>query len=548
MQKRSAEFRVAIHTTSLFIVGAALTACGGGGDAGVTSDFAKAATLSATSSTPSEPSQKPAPSLPTPEALRASCAALKGQVVEGVTVTDTKRFEANQSTVPAGFCQVLGTRAPYLDMEVVLPDDWSGRYWQQGGGGFDGEIASGVTAIGTQVIALSPIISEKKAIYGASNGGNRKLNPLETSPVVWFNGTPEGKQSAVDYAYAALGTTMQFAKALAEKTFFKRPNYSYFNGCSNGGRNAYIAAERWPEEFDGIVTGCETMDMTGQAAAWLNVLKRPVTAQLNPVQMTAAHDAALGACDALDGVTDGIIANPGACKFNPAALTCGRLGAPLICLLPDQVETLQALMSDIRLSDGRVVFSGYFWSSELGIRLLYDLLGGGFGALATDDVTWLTPLRQVTYNADTMYDPFREGLMSLGADHNQAAVASFLSRSGKKMISWNGGNDGILSTKEHFRNWSNMTRSVRGDVSSRTRFFVVPGAGHGVGSQLSEVDWATAIVNWVENEQAPAQLTYSFKQGLTERTLPVCQYPKYPRYVGSGDVNASASYSCTSPN
>ncbi len=191
-------------------------------------------------------------SLPSVGTLTATCSSLKGQTIGGVSITNTKRIEAHAGTNASGFCQVSATRAPYLDIEVDVPDNWSGRLWHQGGGGFDGTIPTAVSTDASGVVtAVDPALAQKAAIYAASNGGNRANVPAQAAPTVWANGTPEGQRSGDDYAYAAIGTTLHFAKALSQAFFAKAPSHSYFNGCSNGGRNAYIAAQRWPDEYDG---------------------------------------------------------------------------------------------------------------------------------------------------------------------------------------------------------------------------------------------------------------------------------------------------------
>ena len=206
---------------------------------------------------------------PTIAELRASCADLRGKTLEGVTVTNTVRIEATSGVNASGLCQVLGTRAPYLDIEVTVPDGWSGRLFQQGGGGFDGRLASAITSVNGVVTAVHPAVTQRGAAYAASNGGSRSSNPAQAAPAVWISGTADAQAAATDYAYRAVGTTVTFAKAITRAIFASNPSYTYFNGCSNGGRNAYIAAERWPAEYSGIVAGCETMDMGGTTAGML---------------------------------------------------------------------------------------------------------------------------------------------------------------------------------------------------------------------------------------------------------------------------------------
>ncbi|WP_432730658.1 tannase/feruloyl esterase family alpha/beta hydrolase [Variovorax sp. W6] len=531
----------------LLALGLALHGCGGGGGGG-----AGFIPLPAPAPAPAPAAPPPAASSsPSAEQLRSTCGSLKGQVIEGVTVTQTTRFEAKAPLYSSGFCQVLGTRAPFLDIEIDVPDNWSGRYWQQGGGGFDGRIASAVTTdAGGTVTAVDPTLALKGAVYAASNGGNRANVPAQAAPAVWANGTADGQQSATDYAYAALGTTMHFGKAVAKAFFGSLPKRSYFNGCSNGGRNAYIVAQRWPQEFDGIVSGCETMDMAGQTSAWLRAASLTGTpAALSPAQTGAAYAAALSACDSLDGASDNLIGNPQACTFDPAVLQCGMAGAstdPSICLSAAQVGTLKSFLSDLKLSNGSTVLSGYSWGNGLGLG--WGGLGGGFAFLASGDAAWFTPARQSGFVLDTDFYMLSSGLARAGADHDKVAIASFVA-SGKKLISWHDGSDALLSPNDHYRNWTTMTGIAKSmglaDPDTATRFFIVPGGGHGAGASLQEVDWASAIMGWVEDGNAPTRMTYSFTSGGTARSMPVCQYPRYPKYNGSGDANAAANYTCT---
>lgn len=486
-----------------------------------------------------------------------TCASLKGATVGEVTVTETKRIEAAGDN-PA-FCQVMGTRAPYLDIEVDLPDNWSGRLWQQGGGGFDGTIPSAVMPnAATGATDLNMALKTGRAIYAASNGGNRAHLPKQAAPMIWMSSTEDGVQSAADYAYAALGTTREFAKALALSFYGKLPSWRYFNGCSNGGRNAYIAAERWPNEYDGIVSGCETMSMAGQTAEWMTLGASIGTpAALSSPQWESVSRAALATCDSLDGVTDGIIANNAACRFDPSVLQCGEPAAsadPAVCLSAQQVQTVRKLSSDLQLSNGATIYARYNWSPALAQTVpAYGILGGGFAQLATGDASWLTQAgKQQSFNVDRDFPVFQSGLRQLGADHDISKIAAYVA-SGRKMISWHDGADNLLSPNDHIRNYTTMTKVARtmglADPSTNTRFFIVPGGTHGQGAGLTEVNWFAAITAWVENDIAPAQLVYSSTDAATgtNRTLPVCQHPFYPRFDGTGDVNSAASYTCTMP-
>ncbi|MGH6637378.1 MAG: tannase/feruloyl esterase family alpha/beta hydrolase [Polaromonas sp.] len=489
-------------------------------------------------------------SVPTAAQLAAGCAALSGKTFAAAAVGSAIRVEADAAKGTPGYCQVKANRAPFLDIEVDLPDNWSGRFYQQGGGGFDGSVPTVVHS----TLGLHPALAKHGAVYAASNGGNRSNVPAEAAPGVWSTNAA----SATDYAYQAVGTTLKFGKAVTAAFYGKAPTYSYFSGCSNGGRNAYIAAQRWPTEYDGIVSGCETMDMAGQTAAWLRMAKITGTpAMPSTAQWSAAYRAAVAACDTLDGVADGVIANQAACTFDPASLTCGQPTASenqAICLTPEQTQTVKSVVSDIKLANGSTVYSRYSWAdfgAGLGPTTQW-VLGGGFAQLATNNKAWFVPSGtpgslQTTFDVDRDYNVIGNGLQQIGADHDKAAVAAYVA-SGRKLISWHGSADEGLSINEHLRNYATMMGAA--GTTANSRFFVVPGAKHGAGGQMQEVDWLAALSTWVEKGGAPVELTYNkLAPGSTTvvRSMPVCEHPKYPRYKGVGDVNAATSYTCVAP-
>ena len=487
-----------------------------------------------------------------------TCANLLGTTIGDVTITSTKWHEASGGN-PA-FCQVNATRPPYLDMEIDVPENWSGRLWQQGGGGLDGKITSAITADATTgaITGMNIALKEGRSVYAASNGGNRSSVPAQAAPLVWADGTQAGVASAEDYAYAAVRTTREFAKAVIKKFYGRSPTHTYFNGCSNGGRNAYIAADRWPEEYDGIVSGCMGMDLTGQTVAWLNLGSRLGTpAMPSAAQWRAVTAASIAACDALDGVTDGVIANQSACNFDVTTLQCGQPTAnpdPAGCLTAEQVQTVKDVTSAIKLADGTTVYSGYNWADWYPHVVGFGVLGGGNAVLATGDPRWFKELaKQQSFNLDHDYPIFQYSFRFAGAAPDKSKVAAFVA-SGRKLISWHDGSDNLTSFNDHVRNYSAMTSLAIGlgltDPAIHTRFFVVPGGSHMDGQDLTEVNWFDAITKWVEENMAPEQLIYNKRDkttGTVLRTLPVCRHPQYPRYNGAGKVNAAASYTCTNP-
>lgn len=363
---------------------------------------------------------------------------------------------------------------------------------------------------------------------------------------------------------------MTFAKAVAKAFFGKAPTWTYFNGCSNGGRNAYIAAQRWPGEFDGIVAGCETMDMGGATTGMLNTAAKAGTpAEITAAQYGAAYAAAVAACDANDGLVDGYLANPGACNVTAASLHCGQPGAnanPSLCLSAAQVTALAGLLSDLKLSSGSAAYSRYNWTNFAPPSTIpgvpgqgvagYGGLGGGFAFLATNDPMWFGAPPPATALAPNLasrdvnrhYYVFSDGLQRLGADHDKNAIASYVA-SGRKLLSWHDAADPLMSVNDHLRNFNTMSNLAKAsglaDPRTNTRMFIVPASTHGAGGNLAEIDWLSAIIDWVESNKAPDQLTYKFAVATTARSMPVCESPKYPRYNGTGDINAAASFTCS---
>lgn len=193
--------------------------------------------------------------LPTTAQLEAKCTSLASTKIAKVTITATKWVAATGS-LPA-FCKVNATRLPFLDIEVDVPDNWSGRLWQAGGGGFDGTLRTALKTDATGAITDVDIsLKTGLAVYAASNGGNRASVPAEAAPLVWSNGTLAGVASAEDYAYASLNTTREFAKSVTKAFYGKLPDHTYFSGCSNGGRRnmtasspvakAWTLPDKWP--------------------------------------------------------------------------------------------------------------------------------------------------------------------------------------------------------------------------------------------------------------------------------------------------------------
>jgi feruloyl esterase len=297
------------------------------------------------------------------------------------------------------------------------------------------------------------------------------------------------------------------------------------------------------------------MDMTALVSGLLNVSSKGGTpAALSAAQYANAYATALATCDENDGLVDGYLANPAGCNVDPLVLQCGQAGAnpdPTLCLSAAQVATLGSLLSDLMLDTGAIAYSKYAWTNFGGFGAPGGGgLAGGFALLGTNDPSWLTPAKQAMFDLNRDFSVLGDGMLRRGAEHDKMAIATFVA-SGKKLIAWNDAGDPLVSANDHARNHALMTNMAKtlglSDPRANTRLFMVPASSHGAGGNFPSIDWLSAIVDWVESNKAPVQLTYSFNMGTTARTLPVCEYPAYPRYSGSGDVNSASSFTCTTP-
>ncbi|MDG2089597.1 MAG: tannase/feruloyl esterase family alpha/beta hydrolase [Gammaproteobacteria bacterium] len=463
-----------------------------------------------------------------------ACAALPGETINGVNVTTTEWLELDSVADPV--CVVSGFRAPYLDLEVVLPSEWSGRYVQQGGGGFDGFIPSALQRNPQgEVVGLNEAVARFNSVHAASNGGNRAGVDGESAPGVWLSGGPGAEQSLMDYSFLAGKVVLDFAHGLTEEVYGQLPEYGYFNGCSNGGRNAYIAAQRWPEHFDGVVSGCEPMNMPGTTTAWLSLAGVQGTpAALTETEYTFAFNSAVAACDADDGKVDGVIGNPSACSFSPRELICeaSEMGQ---CLSSEQASTLELLLTDTVDNNGNILSSRFYWADFGPFGPSFGGLGGVYGWIATGDVAWVQPAQQQQFNSDMHHYEIANGLHRAGIGHDRYSVAEFVA-SGKKLISWHDGSDNLLSPGDHVRVFGELTSTIEtlaNDSAFATdehaRLFIVPGTGHGGGAMT--VNWIEAIIDWTENGNAPQSLIYEGRDGST---MPVCRYPAYTQGTRTG--------------
>jgi len=452
----------------------------------------------------------------------------------------------NSASPPRPICRVAATLEPTPDshilMEVWMPEsNWNGKYLAVGNGGWSGSIARNALAVAVT------------AGYAASSTDTGH----QGSSASFALGHPE---KLIDYAYRSEHEMALTAKSIIAAFYGERPRLSYWNGCSAGGKQGLQEAQRYPEDFDGIVAGSPAANWTGRAAQSLWVqqaVHKDEASYIPPEKYAAVHGAVLDACDALDGVKDGVIENPQACKFDPQVLLC-RNGDAADCLTAPQVEAARKIYgASVNPRTGARVYPGLASGSELSWRIW----GGPqplsigldyFRYVVFEDPQW--DYRTLDFDRDIA--------RAEKLDHDRINALNpnlkpFFARGGK-LIQYHGWNDGQISpfnSVEYYRS----VEALLGPVGDSYRLFMVPGMGHCTGGEgATSFDALPALEAWVENKAAPARIVASrvrssyvsidepvpLTSGKADWTHPLCPYPQVAVYNGKGDPHDAASYVC----
>ena len=478
----------------------------------------------------------------------------------------------SQSALPA-HCMVEGTIAPRQGAEgqsfgtgfqLRLPDQWNGRLLFQGGGGMDGVVNEAVGAVPVSGSTARPALNRGYAVV-STDSGHQGRDASDSS-----FGTDQ--QARLDHAYASIGTVSREARALLAARYGRGPAHAYFMGCSNGGRSALMAAQRFPTEFDGIVAGNPGFRLSraaiGQAwdvqaltaAAPRDDQARPVLANaLTPADMNLIGQAILTGCDKADGLEDGSVEAMSACRFDPAALRC-TAGKTPSCLTDTQLGALSRVFGGARDGQGRALYAGWPWDPGIaspGWRAWK--LGTSQTAAPNARSATLTvgsmglyfmtpPVRDLDLlGFDFDRDPPRTAQTALINDAAATLLTTFTARGGR-LIAFHGNADPVFSADDLRAYWGELARDNGGaaPLSGWARLFMVPGMTHcGGGPAMDDFDPLTAIEAWVERGEAPDRLT-ARGAAFPGRSRPICPYPQEARYTG-GDPAAAGSFTCAAP-
>jgi len=457
------------------------------------------------------------------------------------------------------FCRVAGVMRPSSDsvirFEMWLPEsgDWNGRFLGVGNGGFAGSIG---------YRQMAGYLKRGFATAGSDAG-----HQADAGDASWAFGRPE---KIKDFGWRAVHLTAERAREVV-RTYYDKPlRKAYFDSCSDGGREALMEAQRFPEDYDGILAGAPANAWTHMVSSGVDVAQQTIgdpAAYISSMKLPAVQRASLAACDAADGVKDGIIGDPAKCHFDPVVLLCKGPDS-IECLTQPQVNSLKAYYRGGVDGQGKSIFPGYTPGDENGWHewVLGNAPGSGYGALYVENyfrymVSGDPKWNVLTANVDQSLQQ-AIARTSSELDATNPDLSRFATRGGK-LIVYHGWNDPAISPWNSVAYYKSVQQQMGEDkADSLMRLYMVPGMEHctsGPGAdsfgQLgiptatgSKYGLFDSLVDWVE-KGSPADNVVATKDeqgGKVEMSRPLCAYPKIAKYKGSGDTTDAANFSCAS--
>ena len=480
---------------------------------------------------------------PASAAAQSACGVLANRTLGNGTIVAAEAVGAGQFRTPPGgrgggqlmdgvpaFCRVVAQLAPVpgseIQIEVWLPEsDWNSRLVAVGNGGFAGSIGYG--ALGGSVAA-----GYVAASTDTGHSGGDPSFALE-------------RERLVDFGHRAIHEMTVAAKSIVEARYGGGLQYAYFNGCSTGGRQALTAAQRYPGDFDGIIAGAaanSTARMTTMQLWTGRAVVDDPPAAMSEENFASMHSAVLAACDATDGVTDGVLEQPSACTVDPGSVAS---------LSSAQAAAVRRIYQGaVNSRTGEMIFPGLARGSELGWTAMAS--GDPFGYASSihayvisQDPAW----NWLDLDFDRDLAPVDERVNDVGMQAIDPDLGPFFTRGGK-LLMYHGWNDPLISPFNSVNYYTNVVHQVGGGVAGDSiRLFMMPGVNHcGGGLGTDTWDKLEGLDAWRTSGNAPDRVNAShLTDGEVDKTRPLCSYPKVAVYRGSGDTNAAANFDCRLP-
>ncbi len=490
---------------------------------------------------------------PAGSSFATRCSGIEGKSLAGAVVTKAEHVAAGSTLPPLptadspAFCRVRAEAVPVagsrIKLEIWLPDTWNGKLAGIGGGGFEG----GYTL--ANIVLRMPVRAGFAGVV-TDAGHDRAIVPK------WAFGQPE---KIADFGNRANHVGAVVAKAVAADYYGAPVKRALFHGCSNGGRDALMLAQRYPRDYDAIVVGAPANDFSGLMASFgrLGQLGRGTLGKALEPKLKLVRDAAVARCDGLDGARDGLIGNPAKCRFDPAVLACKAGASGETCLSKTELSAVKAVYADSRLRDGTLVMPGLppgsegDWSSWLtgSTPQGAGMATAFYRNFVHSDDSWSAE----NFDIDREWKAGRATVSNM-IDALDPDLRPFLGGGGK-LLMYHGWNDAAIPAGNSIRYFESMRRTVGSRLAGATRLFMLPGVGHCTGgSGPDTVDYLAEIDRWAESGIAPDQLTatkfesafaaYTSAPGKALRSRPACAWPKAAQYRGSGSMEEAGSYVC----
>lgn len=437
------------------------------------------------------------------------------------------------------FCRVAATLKPTSDSEIKI------EVWMPAAGSWNEDLQSVGNGAWGGSIGYTAMASALAAGYASASTDTGHAGNSAT----FVGGHPE---KLIDFAWRAVHEMTVSSKAIIAAYYGKAPAHSYWNGCSTGGRQALAEAQRFPGDYDGIIAGAPAIYAThlqGQQVWITEVVHKNEASYIPPAKYVLIHDAALEACDALDGVKDRVIENPTSCHFDPGVLACKDGDAPS-CLTAPQVGAARQIYAGPKNSRRQSLFPGLEPGSEMGWA---TLSGPKPMALADETYKYLV-FQDPSWNYLT-FNPERDMARAdkdIGATMNSTDpdLKPFFAHGGK-LLMYHGWADPGIAPRNSVNYYEKVVKTVGGEAKSNgsIRLFMVPGMGHCRGGDGTDhFDAMAALHQWVEETKPPDRIVAAHvTKGATDRTRPLCPYPQTAHYKGSGSTDEAANFACKLP-
>ncbi|HEY6343939.1 MAG TPA: tannase/feruloyl esterase family alpha/beta hydrolase [Bryobacteraceae bacterium] len=479
---------------------------------------------------------------------KIACAQLRSLTSYELTVISATTIGA-AANVPE-HCRVSVLVAPEIHIEVNLPAAWNSRLYMFGNGGFAGESFEAPNRMNTRATGLRNGFTTA----ATDTGHSAASEPGATFAV--------NQQKLVDFGFRSLHMTAVVAKQLIAAYYGQSPSKSYYDGCSLGGRQGLILAQRFPEDFDAIIAGAPALDQTGtmlSRAWWMQGL---ADAPIPASKLKLLAERVYQQCDAKDGLKDGLIDDPRKCGFKPSGdlPRCPDVDQP-DCFTSPQIAALERIYSDVITggsdvtSGGKRFFPGFPVSGEAGWNTQIVNGPNGAGVWTRYAETFLQyeaypekdpklPLAKFDINKD----PARTTLAAQILNATDTDLTAFRQHGGK-LIMYFGWADPQLNPMMGVEYYEKVEEKMGPSTRDFFRLFMVPGMYHcggGVGPNVFDV--ATPLLKWSESGAAPDRITASrIEDGKVVRTRPLCAYPQVARYGGTGSIDDAANFQCARP-